>query len=278
MATGTFKNLIQRTLSGLIFIGIVIISILWHPCAFGAAFFVATFLGLHEFYKLTYKPQTIEINIYVGVLAGLILFVCSFLYAYGIASNLIFAFYAIFVLGVFIAELFRKKENPINNWAYFFLGQAYVALPFSLLNYIIFIEGYQPWLLLALFITLWVNDTGAYVTGMTFGKHKMFERVSPKKTWEGFFGGAVFALISGYILSLIIPDISLWQWLVFSELVVIFGTLGDLCESLLKRTENVKDAGKLIPGHGGILDRFDSMLLAAPVVLIFLKIILSSNA
>ena len=254
MATGTFKNLIQRTLSGL------------------------TFLGLHEFYKLTYKPQTIEINIYVGVLAGLILFVCSFLHAYGIASNLIFAFYAIFVLGVFIAELFRKKENPINNWAYFFLGQAYVALPFSLLNYIIFIEGYQPWLLLALFITLWVNDTGAYVTGMTFGKHKMFERVSPKKTWEGFFGGAVFALISGYILSLIIPDISLWQWLVFSELVVIFGTLGDLCESLLKRTENVKDAGKLIPGHGGILDRFDSMLLAAPVVLIFLKIILSSNA
>jgi phosphatidate cytidylyltransferase len=102
----------------------------------------------------------------------------------------------------------------------------------------------------------------------------MFERISPKKTWEGFAGGAVFALFAGFILSKYIPDISLWQWLVFSQLVVIFGTLGDLSESLLKRSENVKDAGKIIPGHGGILDRFDSMLLAAPVVLIYLNWIL----
>ncbi len=267
-------NLLQRTLSGLIFIGIVIGSILWHPYAFGVAFFAATFLGLYEFYKLTYKPQTIEINIIVGTLGGLILFACSFLHAYGLTSELIFSVYAFYILIVFIAELFRKKENPINNWAYYFLGQIYVALPFSLLNYIIFIQGYQPWLLLALFITLWVNDTGAYVTGMLFGKHKMFERVSPKKTWEGFAGGAVFALILGYVFSRFIPDISLWQWLVFTQLVVIFGTLGDLSESLLKRTEKVKDAGKLIPGHGGILDRFDSMLLAAPVILIYLNLIL----
>lgn len=271
---GNFKNLIQRTFSGLIFITIVIGSILWHPYAFAAAFFVATFLGLHEFYKMTYKPQTIEINVYVGTLGGMILFANAFLHAYGLASQMIYTTYAFYLLIVFISELFRKKANPINNWAYYFLGQIYVALPFALLNYIIFIQGYQPWLLLALFITLWVNDTGAYVTGMLFGKHKMFERVSPKKTWEGFAGGAVFALISGYVLSRFIPDICLWQWLVFSELVVIFGTLGDLSESLLKRTENVKDAGKLIPGHGGILDRFDSMLLAAPVIWIYLNWVL----
>lgn len=277
MASDKFKNLMQRTFSGLIFIGIIIGSILWHPYAFGVTFLTATLLGLYEFYKLIHKPGTIDTDIRVGVFGGLILFVSSFFHAYHEASSLIFIVYGLFVLGVFIAELFRKKENPINNWAYFFLGQVYVALPFSLLNYIIFIAGFQPWLLLALFITLWVNDTGAYLTGMTLGKHKMFERVSPKKTWEGFAGGAVFALISGYVLSLIVPeDISRWQWLVFSELVVVFGTLGDLCESLIKRTLNIKDAGNIIPGHGGILDRFDSMILAAPVALIFLKLVLST--
>ena len=272
-----FKNLIQRTFSGLIFISIIIISILWHPYAFGVVFFVATFLGLYEFYKLTSKPKTIEINLIVGTFGGLVLFVCSFLHAYGLTSDLVFSVYALYSLIVFISELFRKKENPTNNWAYYFLGQIYVALPFSLLNYIIFVQGYQPWLLLAFFITLWVNDSGAYATGMLFGKHKMFERVSPKKTWEGFAGGAVFALLLGYVFSRFIPDISLVQWLVFTELVVVFGTLGDLCESLLKRTEKVKDAGKLIPGHGGILDRFDSMLLAAPVILIYLNWILNKS-
>ncbi len=275
LSMSTFNNLIQRTFSGLIFISIVIVSILWHPYAFAVVFFAAIFLGLYEFYKMTYKPETIEINVIVGTLGGMILFANGFLHAYGLTSPMIYSTYAFYLIIVFIAELFRKKANPINNWAYYFLGQIYVAIPFSLLNYIIFIQGYQPWLLLALFITLWVNDTGAYITGMLFGKHKLFERVSPKKTWEGFIGGAVFALISGYVLSRFITDISLWQWLVFSEIVVIFGTLGDLSESLLKRTENVKDAGKLIPGHGGILDRFDSMILAAPVIWIYLSWILS---
>lgn len=270
-----FKNLLQRTLSGLIFISIVITSILWHPYAFGIAFLAATFLGLHEFYKMTYKPETIEINIVVGTLGGMILFTNSFLHAYDLAPPMIYSTYAFYLLLVFLAELFRKKANPINNWAYYFLGQIYVALPFALLNYIIFIQGYQPWLLLAMFITLWVNDSGAYLIGMLLGKHKMFERISPKKTWEGFAGGAIFALIAGYVFSSFITDISLWKWLVFAGLVVIFGTLGDLAESLLKRTENVKDAGKLIPGHGGILDRFDSMLPVAPVILIFLNLILT---
>lgn len=268
-----FQNLLQRTLSGFIFISVVIVSILWNPYAFGFAFLLATFFGLYEFYKITYKPGIVEVNIPLSIAGGLILFACSFLHAYELAPVIIFSIYGFWVLAIFIIELFRKKANPINNWAYFFLGQMYVALPFSLLNYILFVQGWQPLLLLSLFIILWANDTGAYVTGLSIGKHKMFERVSPKKTWEGFAGGVVFGLIAGYVLSRLIPDISLTQWLAFSLLVVVFGTLGDLCESLLKRTENVKDAGKLIPGHGGILDRFDSMLLAAPVVLIFLNLI-----
>ena len=170
-----------------------------------------------------------------------------------------------------VSELYRKKTNPLHNWAYFIMGQVFIAMPFSLLPFIAYISGYQPLVLLAVFATIWVNDTGAYLVGVTLGKHRLFERISPKKSWEGFFGGAVVALLSGYVFSLLIPEISLIQWFLFSEIIVVFGTYGDLIESLLKRTVNVKDSGTIIPGHGGILDRFDSMLLAAPVIFIYLS-------
>ncbi len=269
-----YKNLIQRSFSGLIFILVIIASVLWNPYSFAVLFLIITVFGLHEFYKLVYRKEIVEVNSYIGMGGGLVLFVCTFLHAYMEIPTLIYALYAIYIILVFIWELFRNKSNPINNWAYFFLGQLYVALPFSLLNYIIFINGFQPLLLLALFVTLWFNDTGAYLTGMTMGKHKLFERISPKKTWEGFFGGVAFAMIAGYLLSLFIPDIMLWQWLIFAVLVSVFGTLGDLSESLLKRTAHVKDAGNIIPGHGGILDRFDSMLLITPIILIYYMLIL----
>ena len=172
-----------------------------------------------------------------------------------------------------ILELYRKQTNPVHNWAYFILGQIFIALPFSLLNFILFINDWQPLVLLSVFVTIWVNDTGAYLTGVTIGKHRLFERISPKKSWEGFIGGAVFALLSGYIFSLLIPGIQLINWLIFSEIIVVFGTFGDLIESLMKRTVGVKDSGDLIPGHGGLLDRFDSMLLAAPVIFIYLSLL-----
>ena len=148
-----------------------------------------------------------------------------------------------------------------------------VALPFSLLNFILFINGLQPYILLAVFATIWVNDTGAYLVGVSIGKHRLFERISPKKSWEGFVGGALAALISGYLFSIYIPEINLINWLIFSEIIVVFGTYGDLMESLVKRTVDVKDSGTIIPGHGGLFDRFDSMLLAAPVIFIYLSFI-----
>lgn len=126
-------------------------------------------------------------------------------------------------------------------------------------------------MLIALFATIWINDTGAYIIGVSFGKHRLFERVSPKKSWEGFFGGALAALAAGYVFSVFIPDLTLVQWLLFSQIVVVFGTFGDLIESLLKRTIGTKDSGNILPGHGGFLDRFDSMLLAAPVIFIYLS-------
>ena len=267
------NNFVKRTISGGIFVAIVVTSILLSPYTFAVVFAVFTALAAHEFHKLTNKPVDIQVNKTVALIGALLLFVCSFVYASGKFQYPVYSFYGLYIVAVFIAELYRKKQNPVNNLAYFILGQIFIALPFSLLSYILFVSDYQPIILLAVFISIWVNDTGAYVTGMLLGKHKLFERISPKKTWEGFIGGAVFALLSGFVFSLFIPELNLLQWFIFSEIIVIFGTFGDLTESLMKRTENVKDTGNIIPGHGGLLDRFDSMLMSAPVIFIWLSFI-----
>jgi len=268
------NNFVQRTISGAAFVVLLVASILWSQYSFGIMFAAITALAIYEFHKLTNQQEQVHVNSAFSIVGGLILFISSFLFASDIFPITIYLIYGLFiVLFVLIAELFRKKTHPIHNWAYFSLGQVFIALPFSLLNFILFIPSYQPIVLLAVFVTIWVNDTGAYLTGITFGKHRLFERISPKKSWEGFIGGTVFALASGYGFSLFIPEMNLFEWLVFSEIIVIFGTFGDLTESLLKRTLNVKDSGNLIPGHGGLLDRFDSMLLAAPVIFIYLQLI-----
>lgn len=267
------NNFIQRTLSGAFFVALVIGSILLSEFSFALVFSVIAAWAVHEFHKLTNHQHDVQFNSWYGIVGAVILFVSSFLHAADILRYPIFSFYGFYVVLVLISELYRKKENPIQNWAYFILGQVFVALPFSLLNFIAFIDHdiYKPMILLAVFVTIWVNDTGAYLFGITLGKHRLFERISPKKSWEGFFGGALAALASGYVFSLFITEISLVQWLIFSEIIVIFGTFGDLIESLLKRTLQVKDSGNAIPGHGGLLDRFDSMLLAAPMIFIYLS-------
>lgn len=268
------NNFVQRTISGAVFVILLIGSILWNQYSFGILFAIITALAIFEFHKLTNRQEEVSTNQAFAIIGSLILFTSSFLYASNRFPATIYLVYGLFVVFVLIAELYRKKEQPIHNWAYFLLGQVFVALPFSLLNFILFIPGYRPLVLLAVFVTIWVNDTGAYLVGMTFGKHRLFERISPKKSWEGFIGGAVFALASGYVFSRFIPEISLLEWFIFSEIIVVFGTFGDLIESLLKRTLNVKDSGNIIPGHGGLLDRFDSMLLAAPMIFMYLQFIL----
>ena len=265
------NNFVKRTLSGAVFVTLVVGSILLSQLTFLAFFALISGWSVYEFHKLTNQQADININSGLAVSCAVLLFVCSFINASGIWHFPVFSIYGLCLILVVISELYAKKKNPIHNWAYFILGQAFIALPFSILNYIVFIKDFQPLILLSVFVTIWVNDTGAYLVGVTFGKHRLFERISPKKSWEGFIGGALFALLSGYIFSRFIPEISLLNWFIFSEIIVIFGTLGDLTESLLKRTLNVKDSGDVIPGHGGLLDRFDSMLLAAPAVYLFLS-------
>jgi phosphatidate cytidylyltransferase len=267
------NNFLQRTLSGFLFVLIIVGSILWSPYSFAVVFTLITGWTVFEFHKLTNQQQEVEAMTTMSVAGAVLLFVISFLFASGAIQYPGYSIYGLYIVLMLVIELYRRKTNPLHNWAYFLLGQVIIALPFSLLSFILFIESYNPIILIAVFVTIWVNDTGAYLVGMTFGKHRLFERVSPKKSWEGFVGGALAALISGYVFSLFITEINLWQWLIFSEIVVVFGTFGDLLESLLKRTVNVKDSGDVIPGHGGLLDRFDSMLLAAPAIFIFLSFI-----
>jgi len=266
------ENFVKRTLSGFLFVTLIVGSILLgNYYVFITVFAIISGLAVREFHKLTNKQPDVNVNLWIASISTVLLFVTSFLYASKSVTYPVFSLYGFYIVLVLVYELYRQKSNPLHNWAYFILGQIFVALPFALLNFIIFINNYQPLILVSVFVTIWVNDTGAYLVGVTFGKHRLFERISPKKSWEGFVGGALAALLSAYLFSLLIPEISLINWLILSEIIVVFGTFGDLIESLMKRTVQVKDSGNIIPGHGGLLDRFDSMLLAAPVVFIYLS-------
>lgn len=267
------NNFVKRSLSGFIFIALIIGSIILNPYPFALVFAMFCGWSVWEFHKLSNNQKDVEVVQWTGLVGGVLLFAASFVVASGVSSAPVYSIYGIYVVLVFISELYRKKQNPINNWAYFIMGQIIVALPFSLLNFILYMDGWKPLLLLSVFLTIWINDTCAYLVGVTFGKNRLFERISPKKSWEGFFGGALGALLSGYVFSIYIPEISLVGWFIFAEIVVIFGTFGDLIESLMKRTVDVKDSGDVIPGHGGLLDRFDSMLFAAPLIFIYLSYI-----
>jgi phosphatidate cytidylyltransferase len=197
----------------------------------------------------------------------------------------IFVPYLVLIIYLMVGELYKKKPNPIHNWAYALMSQLYVALPFALLNVLAFstgavstdgemmVTGYNPILPLSIFIFTWINDTGAYCSGMLFGKHRLFERISPKKSWEGFAGGLVVCLLASMLMYRLFPFLPMWAWAGLALTVVVFGTWGDLTESLLKRQLQIKDSGNILPGHGGMLDRFDSSLMAIPAAVVYLYLI-----
>lgn len=191
-----------------------------------------------------------------------------------VSQTLFLAFFLI----TFICELYLQKESPIRTIAFTLLPVVYIALPYSLLSSVAYSSGtYQCAIPVAIFIMLWCNDAGAYCTGCTIGRHKLFERISPKKTWEGSIGGAVLTVIGTVVLTRCLPDIygylPLWTWIGMALTVVVFGTWGDLFESMIKREMGIKDSGKILPGHGGMLDRFDSALIAIPAATVYLNLI-----
>jgi len=272
------KNFIIRLLTGIVYTVVVAFCVVYSQYTFLALFMLIIILCSHEFYRLINFSGVKKINTYLHGVGGAILFLTVFLYTSGISGRYIFSLYLIYIICTLIYELYNKKKSSITRLAYIILGQCYIALPFSVLNILAFPDStanppvYQWVWVIALFVFLWANDTGAYLIGVRFGEHRLWERISPKKTWEGFFGGLVFTIISAFAFIYFCPEIAWYHWLALSVGVVIFGTYGDLFESLIKRSVEVKDSGRLLPGHGGFLDRFDSLLFAVYAMLFYLQI------
>lgn len=272
------KNLIIRALTGIIFVVVLISAIYIHPIFFLILFCIITGLTLWEFGGLVKHYENANLQRTVNVLGGVYLFIATFVYANGLTDGKIFLPYLLFIMLTMIAELYYKAPNPINNWAFTLFAQVYCAGSFSILNFIGAEPGtpgvmsYTPLFIMAIFIFVWLDDTGAYLVGSLIGKHKLFERISPKKSWEGFFGELILSLASSQAFAWFAPEINRMNWLGLAATVVLFGTWGDLIESLLKRTLGVKDSGNVLPGHGGMLDRFDSVMLAVPASYIYIEL------
>ena len=282
------KNFITRTITGILFVAIMVTGICLRGDAMILLFALITGLTLWEFTGLVNEHVAdTTVNRFITTAAGVYLFLAFAGYCTGIVPPSAFIPYLLTLIYLFISELYLKQKNPIQDWAYTMLSQLYIALPFSMINVLSFqadpLSGQiaYHWLLpMSVFIFLWANDTGAYCAGSLFGRHKLFPRVSPGKTWEGSIGGAVIVLIiaavisyfagSNESLSTLNAQLSTLKWLGLGLVVVFFGTWGDLVESLFKRTLGIKDSGNILPGHGGMLDRFDSSLMAIPAAVIYL--------
>ena len=274
------KKFIVRTLAGALFAAVLIGAIIYGWRSFTMLFLPMAVLSVEEFGRLLKKYRNITFNTELAGACGALLFgaFAATSYIDGVSTALLFAPYIAIVAYVFISRLFSAKPHALEDYAYFALTQIYVALPFSLLNVLATVgvsgdEIYSWFIPLSVFIFIWCNDSGAFCVGCTIGRHKMFERVSPKKTWEGFVGGVVVAAIAGAVMSRFFPVMNVWQWVGMALVVAVAGTLGDLVESSMKREMQIKDSGNFLPGHGGFLDRFDSTLLAVPAVVVYLALL-----
>ena len=272
------NNFIQRAVTGVLFVIVLVGCILYSPLSFGILFTIISALSVHEFAQLVSKSSEVSINKTITALGGAYLFLAlmSFCTQQSVGAR-VFLPYLGLLLYMMITELYLKKKNPTGNWAYSMLSQLYVALPFALLNVLAFQNSpetgsvtYNPILPLSIFVFIWLSDTGAYCVGSLIGKHRLFERISPKKSWEGSIGGGIFSIASSLGFAHFFPFMPGWQWVGLAIVVVIFGTWGDLTESLMKRQLGIKDSGNILPGHGGMLDRFDSALMAIPAVVVYL--------
>jgi phosphatidate cytidylyltransferase len=272
------KNFVIRALTGAAFVATLVFCILWGYTSFMILFAIITWLCVQEFCGIVNKKEDVQVNTMICSISGTYLFLAVTGFCSGITPSGIFIPYLLSIIYLLISELYLKSEHTINNWAYTMMSQMYVALPLSTLSVLAFQQGvtegqtigYNYILPLSVFIFLWANDTGAYCIGCLFGKHRLFPRISPKKSWEGSIGGAVVALGISQLIATYSIVLTRWEWLGFAMVVVVFGTWGDLVESLLKRQLQIKDSGNILPGHGGMLDRFDSSFLAIPASVIYL--------
>jgi phosphatidate cytidylyltransferase len=268
------KDIYIRTFTGAIFLITIIGSILLHPLVFFGVLFIFSSLALNEYFLLAAKGESRKQNLGFFIL-GIIIYCLTGLIGVGLLDIKSAAAIIPLFLVVIILELFKKTNSSWTKIGIYLTGFAYISIPFGLMNFFYVIpdsDTIQVGILIGLFVIVWSSDVFAYLVGSMIGKHRILERISPKKSWEGSFGGLLFALIAAYILSMFYTQLSLSRWLVMAVIIVVFGTLGDFAESMLKRQAGVKDSGNLLPGHGGVLDRFDAILFATPFVYFYLNL------
>lgn len=268
-----YSNLTQRLITALAGSAVVIAAVMYSPWTYFAVFVLMTLLTLREFYLLSGRDGMVPQKTF-GVIVGVLIFCASFLIEFRHISYRYYFLIVPLMSFVYMIKLYKKDEQkPFTNIAYTFLGLFYVAVPFALLNIAVFENGsYNPEIMLGCLLILWGNDSGAYFAGSRFGRTKLFERISPKKSWEGAFGGAVLAFGLAYLMGLYLTSVANWEWLCIAVIIVVCGDYGDLVESHLKRSIQIKDSGDVLPGHGGFLDRFDGLLISAPFIVAFLEI------
>lgn len=263
-----FKTWLIRSLSGIVYIGAIIGCIFWGWLPFSILAAIIGVLAVFEFEKIcagiTVNSLPLTILDSVGVV-----FLCFGSLFYPLLG------WILVILCRLILQLYTQNEKPIRSVAISLATQVYIGIPLMLMN--IIGAWWHMHLLLAIFLMIWINDTGAFVVGSLLGRHRLFERISPKKSWEGFFGGLGFTLLAGWLFC--IGGRHFWDvdwnvitWLIFAFVITIFATWGDLVESLIKRSLNIKDSGHIMPGHGGVLDRIDSLLLVMPAVFLFVVV------
>lgn len=267
------KDLRKRVFTALLF-GMVVIGSIWlGALSFSVLVFFISLLALFEFYRM-HADDMIQAQVFSGVFTSQLVFVLLLLVWHQVFSPQVLYLAAPLFFVVFIIELFRKKSRPFLNIAVTITGFIYITLPLILFSAIAFkgneTSGFNGGLILGILSLLWVYDSGAYFIGSRFGRTRILERISPKKSWEGFSGGMVAAVLAARIISKIVTTITLTDWIIVALIISVFGTLGDFVESMLKRSHNVKDSGNLLPGHGGLLDRFDGLFGSAPFVFFYL--------
>lgn len=271
------KQLLIRTLTGVAYVAVLVFGTVSHPWALLALIVLLALLAVWELARICSsegKPWVTRLLLALSVVTFAVAVWLKSQYT-DISLHLVFAPYLLVVLLFFVNELYARRTNPIAHLGLLALAQVYIVLPLSLLSVLAFaplsVPGRSFWALpLALYFFIWLNDTGAYLIGSWLGRHKLFPRISPGKTWEGSIGGAISALLAAVLMAYLFPFMNLWRWLGLAMVVVVFGTWGDLTESLIKRSLGIKDSGNLLPGHGGILDRIDSMLFAVPAAVVYL--------
>lgn len=275
------SNFLRRTLTA-VWIVIFILGGFWlHPITFFVTGLVLLAGAQYEYYLIVRSNGT-PVQMVNGIITGAALYIISSLVAAGHidARFLLLIFIPAFL--IMTNELYRKQEKPFDSLAHTFFGVIYIAFPFSLFPFAAFSQAgmdtiiphgdivFSPGIIIGFLLLLWANDTAAYLTGVTLGRHRLMERISPKKSWEGFFGGLIITVLAAWLLSGWFGVVNKAGWIVIALIITIAGTFGDLVESMFKRSMGVKDSGTVLPGHGGFLDRFDSALASFPLVYLFI--------